>query len=144
MKNIDNHLDKLNSAIKVMREEADFYLVIQLFDKLKEFYKIAKHENSKTDIILISKNSISNPGYWIEFDNSNEDMEKMFTQAGIKFAHGISNIEHHLKLPLTIKEYMTLEDFVEAYTTENYQKEFLAYNLDMNLCETKGVNKMKI
>lgn len=50
MKNIDNYLDKLSSAIDSMQQEANFYLVIQLFDKLKEFQGILKSENIKTEI----------------------------------------------------------------------------------------------
>lgn len=48
--------------------------------------------------------------------------QKLFKQAGIKIASGINSIENHLNLPLTITEKITLDDFVEKYTTENYQK----------------------
>ena len=144
MKNIDNYLDKLSSAIDSMQQEANFYLVIQLFDKLKEFQGILKSENVKTEIGLTSKNSLVNLGYWIEFDNSNEDMIDMFEKSGIKTAKGINDVENLLNLPLTLTEDMTLEIFVKKCTTENYQKEFLSYKLETQLSEGKHIPKKKI
>ena len=144
MKNIDNYLDKLNTTIDNMQQEANFYLVLQLFDKLKEFQGILKSENIKTEIRLTSKNSLVNLGYWIEFDNSNEYMIEMFGKAGIKTAKGINYLDHLLNLPFTITEDMTLEIFVKKCTTENYQKEFLSYKLETQLSEGKHIPKKKI
>lgn len=144
MKNIDDYLDKLNSTIDNMQQEANFYLVVQLFDKLKEFQNMLKADGLKTEIGLTSKNSLSNPGFWMEFDNSNEDMREMFNKVKIKTAKGINDIEHLLELPVTFHENMTLNDFVKNCTTENYQKEFLSYKLETQLPESKHIPKKKI
>jgi hypothetical protein len=144
MKNVDDYLDNLNNTIDSMQKEANFYLVIQLFDKLKEFQTLLKAENAKTEIGITSKNSLANPGYWMEFDNSNEDMVEMFNKAGIKTAKGINHIEHLFELPMTFTEDMTLDNFVKNCTTENYQKEFLSYKLDTQLSEKKHISKKKI
>ena len=144
MKNIDNYLDKLNTTIDNMQQEANFYLVLQLFDKLKEFQGILKSENIKAEIGLTPKNSLVRVGYWIDFDNSNEDMINMFEKSGIKTAKGINYLDHLLNLPFTITEDMTLEIFVKKCTTENYQKEFLSYKLETQLSESKHISKKKI
>lgn len=85
-----------------------------------------------------------NLGYWIDFDNFNDDMIDMFEKSGIKTAKGINDLGNLLHLPLTFTEDMTLEIFVKNCTTENYQKEFISYKLENQLSEGKQISKKKI
>lgn len=144
IKDIDIYLESTNKIIFDMQKQVNFYTVIQLFNKLKEFCEICKSNGYKSNIEISSKDSTFDLGFWLNFDNSFVDMQDTLESEGISTSESMKKIENYLNLPFTMTKDMTLGDFVQNCTSEDYQKKFLAYKLDEVLNQKNKSAKLKI